>query len=72
MNGLPNRLYRGKIIEHLRVGTRALSHRELGRKILRGYSRKHEPWLISLLAALERDGLISVRKDGAIRCVQLA
>ncbi len=59
------RYYRGRIVETLRNHSNgAMPLDELGPLVTDEYiARKHESWLRELLAALERDGLVSVRKD---------
>jgi A/G-specific adenine glycosylase len=62
-NGIPNRIYRGRIVE-------ALRHRPtirtvvLGKMICTRYSPRNESWLHGLLAGLQRDGLIRVCRHG--------
>lgn len=73
--GIPNRIYRGRIIRELsrngRSGTRADT---LGKQIYPPYGRGNEHWLTTLLAGLQRDGLILVRGGGSLsnRYVSLA
>jgi len=59
-DGIPNRIYRGRIIEALRRqnGQRRIGLDLLGRAIHPQYSPKHRPWLDSLMVGLEKDGLI--------------
>lgn len=62
---IPNRIYRGRIIEALRHhhGRRRLQADALGKAIHPRYSRKHRKWLDELLMSLERDGLIMRSKQ---------
>jgi A/G-specific adenine glycosylase len=62
--GVPYRIYRGRIVEHLRVvkPARGLSDAMLGRKVFRAYATSERKLLRTLLAALERDGIVSLRK----------
>jgi len=66
LSGVPNRLYRGRIVEALRHRSR-VHESELGMLIYQHYSRKNERWLHALLADLQRDGLISVQRNGSRR-----
>jgi A/G-specific adenine glycosylase len=63
-NGIPNRIYRGRIIEVLRHRA-AIRTAALGKMICKRYSRRNESWLYGLLAGLQRDGLISVHRNGS-------
>lgn len=57
---VPNRIYRGRIIEALRHTHRNRNVRTvaIGRAIHPNYDRHSRRWLESLLRGLERDGLI--------------
>jgi len=60
MDDIPNRIFRGRIIEalrHRRDG-KHVSHDSIGKAIHSNYSVKHKGWIESLLAGLEKDGLI--------------
>jgi A/G-specific adenine glycosylase len=61
-HGIPNRIYRGRIIEELRGirATRGITMDALGRRICSGFSEKDKPWLNALLMGLLRDGLVRV------------
>jgi A/G-specific adenine glycosylase len=65
LNGIPNRTYRGKVIEQLRRlnGTGSLRADVLARSILPAFSKRHEMWLKNLFTDLENDGLIRIRGD---------
>ncbi len=63
-DGLPNRIYRGRIVENLRYfpfGRRVTLSR-LGPKIKEGYGKRDERWLLRLMQSLERDGLVELRR----------
>ncbi len=62
MNGVPNRMYRGRIVEALRSARAGMTARALGERIYPGFSAREFRWLESLLSALERDGLVSVMR----------
>ena len=68
--GIPHRIYRGRIVDHLR-GTKSptgVADDALGRKILPDYSPTDRQVLHLLLAGLERDGIVALRKTrGRIR-----
>ncbi len=63
-DGLPNRVYRGRIIRELsrNGGSRAVALATLGKKIHPRYTRRHERWLLSVLEALQKDGLIAIER----------
>ncbi len=62
LNGTPNRLYRGKIIEQLRQlnGTGSIRVNNLGKAILPTYTARNEAWLMKLITSLHKDGLIRI------------
>lgn len=66
-DGIPHRIYRGRIIETLRQhhGRKRLRPDAVGRTIHPEYSTKHRRWLESLLTGLVKDGLIR-RSTGRI------
>ena len=76
MRGVPNRIYRGRLVEELRRAPRgrALPAAMLGRRILPGFGEAQHRWLGGILAGLERDGLVRVRGNSALtrRKVSLA
>ncbi len=64
-NGIPNRIYRGRIIEILRGLPRnaGLHFSALGQNVLTGYGERDAAWLRRILSALERDGLVMRKKN---------
>jgi A/G-specific adenine glycosylase len=62
-DGLPNRVYRGRIVEILRhfAGGKSITAKRLGRQIKNGYSVHDEKWLVRLMKGLEKDGLIVMK-----------
>jgi A/G-specific adenine glycosylase len=58
LRGVPDRIYRGRIVEALRNRRRGSTAEALGRAIDPEFSRRDASWLGNLLKALERDGLI--------------
>jgi A/G-specific adenine glycosylase len=65
-DGLPNRIYRGRIIETLRTlnGTETMELARLGPIVKQPFLARDRVWLKQLLAGLERDDLVrlSVRR----------
>ena len=71
--GIPNRVFRGRIIEALRPGRSGLTLGRLGRSITSDFGPKDMPWLTSLVHALQRDGLVRIsRRRNASPRVSLA
>ena len=66
-DGIPNRIYRGRIIEELRKknGAGSISFRNLGQGVHPTFSSRHSKWLESLLNSLRRDGLILIQENGS-------
>jgi len=66
-SGLPNRVYRGRIIEELRKGNGKTRMRldSLGRRVLKEFSRRDANWLRNLVLGLERDGLVKLSGNGS-------
>ncbi len=65
--GLPNRIYRGRIIEALRNETLKQSQLfSLGKKVRKEFTERDLAWLKTVLVGLERDGLITL-KNGTIQ-----
>ncbi|MBI3336166.1 hypothetical protein HYZ98_01195 [Candidatus Peregrinibacteria bacterium] len=60
---IPNRIFRGKIIEVLRDQTRGVSLSEMGKYICSDWDRRvHQEWLTTILEKLKKDALISEQK----------
>lgn len=61
--GVPNRIYRGRVVERLRSlpHGKSMDARRLGREVLPGFSPKDSRWFLTILASLEKDGLIHRR-----------
>lgn len=71
--GVPNRIYRGRIVEELRKrngGPASLSR--LGVRIMPGFVGRDKTWLLGLLSALEKDGVVRSVKRGESHSVFLA
>ncbi len=59
---IPNRIFRGRIIEELRDAAQGLPASEIGRRVCIDWeSREHGAWLRGVIATLKRDGLVYVR-----------
>lgn len=73
-DGIPNRMYRGRIVEALRSLrlNRSISDNVLGKRIKRNYTSRDSRWLRGLLHSLERDGVIALRNGSASIRVSLA
>ena len=76
LHGVPNRIYRGRIIQELRrhnAGRKIRADR-LGKRIHPCFTPKYERWLANLLTGLHRDGLIVLHGNGSLdtRYVALA
>ncbi len=62
---IPNRIFRGKIVEELRDAKSGLKLSEIGRRVCLDWKPvEHSSWLKALLQKLESDALIS-RRQGA-------
>lgn len=75
-DGIPNRVYRGRIIEHLRIHERKSGVRldHLAKRIHPRFAPRHEAWLNNLIDGLRKDRLITVQGNGPLmkRRVSLA
>lgn len=67
MDGLPNRIYRGRIVERLRhsSGRSGIRAVEIGEAIHPRFARRHRAWLRQLLEGLARDGILRIRENGS-------
>jgi A/G-specific adenine glycosylase len=65
-DGIPNRIYRGRIIDVLRKrnGQGWMRMHSLGRVMHPQFSSTHRRWLDSLIVGLERDGLVRRSRTG--------
>jgi A/G-specific adenine glycosylase len=61
LQGVPNRIYRGRIVDILRTSHRPLQIQEIGRMVVPTFSPRHGTWLRRLIEGLLSDGLIAVR-----------
>ncbi len=60
--GIPNRLYRGKIIEYLRNlnGTSSSPLAVVATAIVPGFTKRNAGWFAHIVKGLEKDGLVAV------------
>jgi A/G-specific adenine glycosylase len=68
-NGIPDRIYRGRIVQALRDldGSRSTELDKLGKTIKQPFSNRDKKWLNGLLNGLERDRLARVtRRNGKV------
>jgi A/G-specific adenine glycosylase len=68
-NGIPNRVYRGRIVETLR-GLRkkqSILLDRLGRRVYPEYSFRQRKWLEGLVSRLQRDGLLRIWSNGSTK-----
>jgi len=66
IDGVPNRIYRGRVIEHLRLRRRSVRADILANRVHPRFSRRHVAWFTRLLAGLEKDGLLRLRGNGSL------
>jgi A/G-specific adenine glycosylase len=60
---IPNRIFRGKIIEELRDAPKGLPLEKIGRSICLDWSpREHRKWLKDIIQKLRKDNLLSEKK----------
>ena len=61
---IPNRIFRGKVIEELRDEEKGLTVAEIGRRICLDWDEKeHIEWLEGLIEALMKDRLVAAKKE---------
>ncbi len=60
---VPNRIFRGRIVEFVRKNERReITIEELGRAVKKDYVNTEEEWLLGLVKKLEREGMINVKR----------
>jgi len=65
VHGVPNRIYRGRIVEVMRArGVKRGGLDALGEKVRERYGAKDRAWLLGVIAGLEKDGLVRKTRDG--------
>lgn len=60
---VPNRIFRGRIVDALREYPEGLLFEEIGSEICSDWAQVHHEWLLSLLQKLEKDGLLMQKKE---------
>lgn len=59
---IPNRIFRGKVVDLLRDAPGSMTLEAIGRNICLDWSREHRSWLQGILTGLCRDSLLKNRK----------
>jgi A/G-specific adenine glycosylase len=72
-DGIPQRIWRGKIVQKLRDldGMQSVSMQRLGKSIRQNFRRSELPWLVSVVDRLRNDGLVAVRQTPRTMYVSL-
>lgn len=66
--GVPNRIYRGKIVEYLRSCKEYTSALQIAAAVVPEFKDGEKEWLLTLVRALQKDGLVTVEeKQGTLR-----
>lgn len=60
---IPNRIFRGRIVEALREYPAGLSFDQIGAEICTDWADEHREWLKGLLAKLETDGMLREEQE---------
>jgi A/G-specific adenine glycosylase len=73
-DGIPNRLWRGKIVEVLRnvPGRRAMGLQTIGTAMRKNFHAVELPWLAGVINELVDDGLLERLGNGAVMKIRLA
>ncbi len=73
-DGIPRRIWRGKIIETLRAidDGRSIPLLRLGKSIKKNFTKGELPWLAGVVNRLERDKLVSIQTRASTAHVRLA
>jgi A/G-specific adenine glycosylase len=68
-----SRYYRGRVVAHLRglLEGESCSIEVLGSVVKPDYIANDEPWLLTLLQGLQRDGLVTMSGEGTATVVSL-
>jgi len=70
--GVPRRIWRGRIVEHLRGAGRPVTLESLDGAVRPGARRGGAGWLEPILGRLEKDGLVRISRSGGRVTVGLA
>lgn len=68
--GIPRRIYRGKILKALHH--KPMTSLEIAQKVVGRFHRRDLPWIDGVLAAMERDELVTIRGTGERKQIQIA
>jgi len=60
-DGIPTRIYRGRIVERLRNSDGGVELTTLGRHVKSRFRKGDTPWLLSVVRKLQADGLVDLR-----------
>ncbi len=60
---IPNRIFRGKIVEALRDAEKGLPLEKIGREVCIDWAKEHKPWLQNLIKKLVQDGLLAKESE---------
>src|SRR5260221_13262 len=73
-DGIPRRIWRGKIVETLRSinGRKSIPLFQLGRSIKQDFGKHELPWLNGIIRRLEQDKLVSIHTRASTTRVRLA
>lgn len=66
-HGVPNRLYRGRIVDELRHRRRGIPAYTLARKVAPQFTYRNAAWFSRILQSLQDDGLLRIRGNGTMR-----
>lgn len=58
---IPNRIFRGRVVEALRDAEQGMTMEQLGREVCIDWDAEHRAWLKSLIQKLVRDSILSSR-----------
>ncbi len=72
--GLPNRLWRGRIVQNLRLldDHKVVTIMKLGKSIKNNFRREEMRWLKGILRSLSEDGIVTTERAGSGTVVRLA
>lgn len=60
---VPNRIFRGRIVETLRDHHEGLASDRIGSEIAADWNEEHREWLDGLLKGLVRDSMVQKKKE---------
>ncbi|HXF99497.1 MAG TPA: A/G-specific adenine glycosylase [Bacteroidota bacterium] len=71
-DGLPNRIYRGRVVTYLRKNKKPCSAIRIARAVRPTFAHSHASWFVALLKKLERDGLIRLYGNGTLKTMRVS